>query len=164
MIKFNNDSCLNIVILVLLILIIFKLLNISSENFTVKKRKMDKIVKKNKYDTYVDGDMYLYGKIHFNDPNSKENYYYLQNHTSNNNVNSLRLTINNNPNEKFEIWGNSCKSVQGCKGPGEKAHSFDAQGKASHKELCLKRNDGTYSCINAKVFTDIITGTNNLLK
>jgi len=45
---------------------------------------------------------------------------------------SMRLTINDNPNEVFEIWGDSCRNG-GCQGEGVVAHKFTADGKAWHK-------------------------------
>jgi hypothetical protein len=45
---------------------------------------------------------------------------------------SLRMTINDNPNETFQIWGNSCNTT-GCRGEGEKQHQFKADGDAWHR-------------------------------
>eukprot|EP00798_Chlamydomonas_sp_ICE-L_P000115 gene115-biopygen3421 len=45
---------------------------------------------------------------------------------------SLRLTINDDSDEVFEIWGDSCASG-GCGGEGAVAHKFTADGNAWHK-------------------------------
>jgi len=45
---------------------------------------------------------------------------------------SMRLTINDNPDEVFEIWGDSCRNG-GCKGAGAVAHKFTATGDTWHK-------------------------------
>jgi hypothetical protein len=42
--------------------------------------------------------------------------------------NYLRLTINDNPNESFQIWGNSCSSEGGCGGHGKELFNFGANG------------------------------------
>eukprot|EP00798_Chlamydomonas_sp_ICE-L_P002893 gene2893-biopygen8738 len=45
---------------------------------------------------------------------------------------SLRLTINDNSDEVFEIWGDSCANGE-CGGEGAVAHKFTADGNAWHK-------------------------------
>jgi len=174
------DTCLNILIIILLITVVLKLSNkYFSETFANKINKRKKSKKGSKKgskksksaksskkapqekvlnDTYVDDTMTLNGKLQFNDPNSLDNkYYHLEKITHEKNKNSLRLSINNKVDDSFEIWGNGCV-IGDCAGPGEKAHSFDARGKATHKKLCLKRKDGSYSCINTAVFNKIIQG------
>jgi len=44
----------------------------------------------------------------------------------------LRLTMNDATDESMQIWGNSCKSVGGCGGPGARKHMFSASGDAYH--------------------------------
>ena len=48
------------------------------------------------------------------------------------NQSSLRLTINDDADESFQIWGNSCATT-GCSGPGTKSHHFRADGAAAHR-------------------------------
>ncbi|NLH38744.1 MAG: hypothetical protein GX445_01625 [Elusimicrobia bacterium] len=44
------------------------------------------------------------------------------------NVSSLRMTINDDADESFQIWGNSCATPAGCGGPGEPLFNFSASG------------------------------------
>ena len=75
----------------------------------------------------------LSGKITFDNEISQDNNdpYSLEKITSGENSNSLRLTINDDGNEKFEIYGNSDSS--GCPDVGCEAHFFKANGQAYHK-------------------------------
>ena len=64
-------------------------------------------------------------------------------------MSSLRLTINDEADESFEIWGDSCRTT-GCGGPGVMKHKFGATGDAQHNgkvianELCIGN-----ICLNA---------------
>lgn len=114
-------------------------------------------------DTQIDGNSTLNGnlhvneslniqkRLHFSDPshltspnfatNSSDPYYFEKVRTDTN-VNTLRLTINDDPQEAFEIWGNSCLNGN-CGGPGAKQHRFGADGSAEHtgnlkaSKLCI---------------------------
>ncbi len=44
------------------------------------------------------------------------------------NISSLRMTINDDSDESFQIWGNSCATPAGCGGPGEPIFNFWANG------------------------------------
>ena len=63
--------------------------------------------------------------------NDSDPYYFQKIRTSANN-NTLRLTINDDANEAFEIWGDSC-GARNCAGPGTQKHRFVANGDAEHK-------------------------------
>ena len=65
-----------------------------------------------------------------NEENSSDPYYLEKVVTSGNNS-SLRLTINDDAEESFQIWGNSC-AAGNCGGAGTMAHKFRADGDASH--------------------------------
>lgn len=51
----------------------------------------------------------------------------------NENNNHLRLTINDDPDESFQIWGDSCRAPGSCGGPGMRAHQFTANGDTWHR-------------------------------
>ena len=92
--------------------------------------------------TYVKGNMSVMGganvegKVRFrhagaNGDDNSDPYYLEKVNTSGNN-NSLRMTINDDSDESFQIWGNSC-GVGDCGGPGAMQHYFGANGTAIHK-------------------------------
>lgn len=56
-----------------------------------------------------------------------------------NNQSSLRLTINDDADETFEIWGDSCRTT-GCWGQGVRSHQFVASGDVYHRGVV--RADG----------------------
>jgi hypothetical protein len=63
--------------------------------------------------------------------------YYLEKVTDGWNKSYLKLTINDDPDESLQIWGDSC-SLNACEGPGEQKHAFDAQGVAYFKTaMCI---------------------------
>jgi len=93
--------------------------------------------------TYVKGNMSVMGganvegKLRFrhagaNGDDNSDPYYLEKVNTSGNN-NSLRMTINDDSDESFQIWGNSCGEAGGCGGPGAMQHYFGANGTAIHK-------------------------------
>ena len=105
-------------------------------------------------DTYVKGTLSamgganLEGRIRFrhagaNGSDDSDPYYLEKVRTSGNN-NSLRLTINDDADESFQIWADSCRepgscegpgnscSEAACKGPGGVRHHFQANGKTQH--------------------------------
>ena len=82
------------------------------------------------------GGANLEGKVRFrhagaNGDDSTDVYNLEKVNTSYNN-NSLRMTINDDADESFQIWGNSCGEVGGCGGPGAMKHYFGANGSAVH--------------------------------
>jgi hypothetical protein len=93
----------------------------------------------------VGKDLNVQGKLFFRDKNMTTNPdwntnssdpYHMEKVTTGANANSLRLTINDDHNEAFEIWGGSCKAGN-CSGTGTMQHRFDADGTAVHKKLQL---------------------------
>jgi hypothetical protein len=73
------------------------------------------------------------GKISFQTPkNNNTDNYTLRKVIHGVDKSSLRLTINDNSDEVFEIWGDSCANG-GCGGEGAVAHKFTADGNAWHK-------------------------------
>jgi hypothetical protein len=72
------------------------------------------------------------GRLHFrhqgaNGSDDSDPYYLEKVRTAPNN-NHLRLTINDDANESFQIWGNSCGAPGGCAGPGRQLYNFSANG------------------------------------
>jgi hypothetical protein len=66
--------------------------------------------------------------------------YWLEKVHPNGNVNSstLRLTMNDDADEAFEIYGGSCKHGAQCKGPGQRKHYFGVDGTALHTgQVCV---------------------------
>eukprot|EP00798_Chlamydomonas_sp_ICE-L_P015086 gene15086-biopygen24148 len=73
------------------------------------------------------------GKISFQTPkNNNTDNYTLRKVVHGVDKSSLRLTINDDSDEVFEIWGDSCANG-GCGGEGAVAHKFTADGNAWHK-------------------------------
>ena len=58
--------------------------------------------------------------------------YYIEKVQESSNNNSLRMTINDDADESFQIWGNSCNEKGGCGGPGALKHHFQATGRTQH--------------------------------
>lgn len=83
-------------------------------------------------DLLVEKNLSVNKKIKLGDNINANDPYFLEKISHGNDKSSLRLTINDNSDEKFEIWGNSCGSKSGCGGPGELKHTFDASGGAYH--------------------------------
>lgn len=88
-----------------------------------------------------DGSLNVPKRLHFADPSlstrpdmSKNNSdpYFMQKIIHGRDKSSLRLTINDNADETFQIWGNSCRTT-GCHGDGVKQHQFRADGRAWHR-------------------------------
>jgi hypothetical protein len=63
------------------------------------------------------------------------------------NSSTLRLTMNDDPDEAFEIYGRSCLHGVECKGEGARKHYFGVDGTALHtgqvcvNNQCLTEND-----------------------
>ena len=66
------------------------------------------------------------------DSTNSSDPYWLEKVSTGHNRSSLRLTINDDADEVFEIWGNSC-GAGNCAGPGALQHRFQANGNAEHK-------------------------------
>jgi hypothetical protein len=81
--------------------------------------------------TNVHGDMDLRGKLHFGRLDNNSDPYILEKRVTGPNNSSLRMTINDDSDEAFEIWGNSC-AAGNCRGDGLLQHRFQANGDASH--------------------------------
>jgi hypothetical protein len=76
------------------------------------------------------------GRLHFGDATmnaSDTDSYYMQKVVDKSGDSSLRLTINDDDNERLDIFGGACR-VGDCSGAGEQVHSFDAAGNAYHKK------------------------------
>lgn len=79
------------------------------------------------------GDANINGRLFFGDPTMNRSYsdknntdaYYMQKVVSD--QSSLRLTINDNSDESFQIWGDAC-GAGNCNGEGRMAHKFQANG------------------------------------
>lgn len=92
-------------------------------------------------DLNVGRHLNVQGKLFFRDPtkanagNSGNNTdpYYLEKVIHAGNNSSLRLTINDDADESFQVWGNSCGEAGGCAGPGALKHHFQANGDVMHK-------------------------------
>jgi hypothetical protein len=93
-------------------------------------------------DTYIKGTMSamgganLEGKVRFRraGANGDDNtdVYNLEKIQTSSDVNGLRMTINDNADESFQIWGNSCGEAGGCGGQGALKHHFQATGRTQH--------------------------------
>ena len=79
-------------------------------------------------------------KLFFGDPSmstvpngeNSSDPYYLEKVTSSGNNNHLRMTINDDADESFQIWGDSCRAGN-CGGTGVMSHRFGADGSATHR-------------------------------
>jgi len=98
----------------------------------------DKCVDKNTFGASGAGatskDPVFTGKVRFAnaDGGDDSDPYFLQKVQKASNENSLRLTINDDANESFQIWGNSCGAGD-CGGEGTMQHNFVADGNVEHK-------------------------------
>jgi hypothetical protein len=66
--------------------------------------------------------------------------YYLEKKVSSDNNSHLRLTINDDSDESFQIWGNSC-GVGNCTGEGQPRFKFFADGRMCIKDTCITEDD-----------------------
>ena len=86
--------------------------------------------------TQHDGDMNVSGKLRLTHGGSggddDSDPYHMEKIRAGGNNNSLRLTINDDADESFQIWGNSCGAGD-CGGPGTMQHYFGAAGNVVHK-------------------------------
>jgi hypothetical protein len=85
---------------------------------------------------HVHGTTSLNGRVNLTHAGSGGDHdsdpYHLEKVRSAGNENSLRLTINDDANESFQIWGNSC-GAGNCGGAGTMQHNFVANGNAEHR-------------------------------
>jgi microcystin-dependent protein len=81
----------------------------------------------------IKGNLETTGKIKFmnKDGGDDSDPYYLEKVQKDSNNNHLRLTINDDADESFQIWGNSC-GTGNCGGEGKSQHIFSANGNAEH--------------------------------
>lgn len=84
------------------------------------------------------------GKMFFNQNFHNSDTYSLEKVWHGNNKSSLRMTINDDADEAFDIFGNSCAVEGGCYGAGKAGHRFRADGSAMHRQqICVGEiNDG----------------------
>jgi hypothetical protein len=95
----------------------------------------------------VDGHVNFQNKVFFKDPSlntsfSAENNtdsYHLEKVNAGNNNSHLRLTINDDPDESFQIWGDACRQGN-CNGAGAAGHSFRADGHTWHRDWVDAQN------------------------
>lgn len=106
-------------------------------------------------DLNVGRNMNVQGKLFFADPTrsampngaNNSDPYHLQKVIRDGNASSLRLTINDDPDEAFQIWGNSCVEAGGCAGPGALKHHFQANGDVAHMGNMQTRGTTTTSSV-----------------
>lgn len=79
--------------------------------------------------------------------------YFLEKVRTGENNNSLRLTINDDGDESFQIWGNSCGAGK-CEGSGRELFKFDANG-----NFCIGK-----TCINEAQLNSLIKFSNMVTK
>jgi len=90
------------------------------------------------------------GKLFFGDPqmsaspfgNQTNNTdpYYLEKKVISGNNSQLRLTINDDADESFQIWGQSC-AAGACQGEGQPRFKFFADGRMCIKDTCITEDD-----------------------
>jgi hypothetical protein len=87
------------------------------------------------------GNFNIQGRLHFKDPKMDANgnwegngsdSYFMEKVVSTPNQSSLRLTMNDDADESFQIWGGSCANGNCSTGNESMRHSFDAVGNATH--------------------------------
>lgn len=82
--------------------------------------------------TRIHGDLDVQNKIHFGKNDGSSDPYTLEKVKKGVNNSTLRLTINDDRDEAFEIWGDSCISGN-CSGDGAVRHRFVANGDVEHE-------------------------------
>lgn len=86
----------------------------------------------NEKTTRVHGDLDVQNKIHFGKKDGSSDTYTLEKVKNGVNNSSLRLTLKDDRDEAFEIFGDSCLSGN-CSGDGAVRHRFVASGDAEHE-------------------------------
>jgi len=103
------------------------------------------------HDLNAKNDVNVGRRLHFGDETmnkkpdmaaNNSDSYYIQKNIHGRNRSSLDLTMNDDPDERFRIMGNSCRQgSRGCAGPGVEKHFFQANGDAGHDgDLRVGRN------------------------
>lgn len=144
----NTTECICYIILVLLLLValeyIFKKKPESApekqvdEGFidvrNLSQSGKDKVcaIAAQNVDKTCGGDARVRKRLFFGPKKGHNDVYYMQKVSGGVDKHSLRMTLNDNPDEALEIWGDSCRHG-GCAGPGRMAHKFRADGDASHR-------------------------------
>lgn len=82
--------------------------------------------------TNVYGNMDLRGKMFLGHVDGSTDLYTIEKKLNAKDQSALRLTINDNPDESLEIWGDSC-ATGNCAGEGTLKHKFQATGDAHHE-------------------------------
>ena len=91
-------------------------------------------------DATCGGDANVQKRLFFRDPDmdpspnwghNNSDPYFLGKVVAGPNQSSLRMTINDDADESFQIWGNACGTAAGCGGEGALAHKFRADGAAA---------------------------------
>lgn len=83
------------------------------------------------FNSVAANDVDLKGTLFFGKNDGSTDPYSLRKVTNGDNS-SLRFTINDNPDESIEIWGDSC-AAGNCAGEGKLKHKFTATGDAQHE-------------------------------
>jgi hypothetical protein len=117
------------------------------------------------------GNMNIQGRMHFKDPKMDANFnwdnngsdsYFLEKVVTKPNQSSLRLTINDDADESFQIWGGSCANGNCNTGNESMKHTFDAQGNATHtgdmKTLSATFNHGSIDSAQGGGLLNVVGG------
>lgn len=98
----------------------------------------------------VSGPIEATNRINFNHKPGDRNTdpYYLEKVVTGGNKSELRLTINDDADESFTIFGNSC-GAGNCGGPGTLQHRFWSNGRVEHAGDLIVRNVNLLNEINA---------------
>jgi hypothetical protein len=106
----------------------------------------------------------IQGRLHFKDPTmdtrptsaNNSDPYFIEKKVHSANNSELRITINDDPQERVTVFADSCRSGN-CSGTGVQRHSFDAMGNATHggSVTATKKTPNQWeSAINIKASTD----------
>jgi hypothetical protein len=110
----------------------------------------------------VGGDVNVQKRLFFSDPsmstggdwnNNSSDPYFLEKRSTGANQSSLRMTINDDADETFQIWGNSC-GVGNCGGEGAMQHSFKADGTAEHRGYMYLGPQGDVAALEMRRWGD----------
>lgn len=100
----------------------------------------------------ADGNFNIQNKLFFKDPSmstvpngdNKSDPYYMEKVIDGGNASSLRMTINDDADESFQIWGNSCGTGD-CGNGGAMQHKFQANGDAVHMGGVAMKGDQRFT-------------------
>ncbi len=112
-------------------------------------------------DTNLDGNVNVQKRLYFADKTMNRNPseanstdpYYLEKVVDGNNRSHLRLTLNDDPDESLQVWGDSCRAGD-CAGPGRQRHRFNAGGQAWHADSVCVDN----TCLNGADMAKVKAG------